>query len=248
MTTVKNIYDYINSIAPFTSQEEWDNSGFLIGEWKKEVKKCVVTLDITKEIVSQAKEIGADLIVSHHPVIFSKLRSVYKGTPVYDLISSEISVISAHTNFDIAEGGINDILAAALELKDISFCEGDILRFGELAVSMTASEFASYVKEKLHIEHLRYSNSREMIKKIAVCGGAGSDFLADAMKQADAFVTGDASYHTLLDAGEADFCLVAAGHYETENIGVKALFKQLSNIFPDVEFLDLQQPNPVYYI
>ena len=111
MTTVKNIYDYINSIAPFDTQEEWDNSGHLVGDFRAEVKRVVLSLDATKEVVSYCDDVNTDLLLTHHPVIFSKLADVKSGSVVYELVKNNIACISAHTNFDKAECGINANLA-----------------------------------------------------------------------------------------------------------------------------------------
>ena len=100
MTTVKNIYDYINSIAPYDTQEEWDNSGHLVGDFRQEVKKVVMALDATKEVCAFAKDIGADLVLTHHPVIFRPVSDVLSDSAVYALANSGISALCAHTNFD----------------------------------------------------------------------------------------------------------------------------------------------------
>lgn len=245
MTTVKNIYDYINSFAPFDTQESWDNSGFLIGDGKKEVKKCVVSLDVTNDVLKTAIAENADLIVSHHPVIFSKLGEIHSNSVVFNAIKNNVSVISAHTNFDIADGGINDALVKQLCLKNVKKSDDACLRIGELPNKMSCVELAGYVQKKLVSNSVRYSKSSNEICKIAVCGGAGADFIKDAMTLADAFVTGDASYHNILDAGEDNFCLVSAGHFDTEIYGVKALLEKLSSLFMDVEFMFSNQKNPI---
>ena len=118
MTTVKNIYDYINSVAPYESQEEWDNSGHLVGDFRKEVKKVVMSLDCTKAVVNFANDVNADLVLTHHPLIFGGLKNVMSDTAVYNLINSNIAYLCAHTNFDKAECGINTNLAKLLGLND----------------------------------------------------------------------------------------------------------------------------------
>lgn len=248
MTTVKNIYDYINSIAPFDTQEEWDNSGFLAGDFRREVNRCVVTLDVTRDVLAYAKEQKAELILSHHPAIFSKLTAVTSDRLIYDIVRSGISVVCAHTNYDMAAGGINDVLAERLGLNGVTVCQDGLLRIGELSTALDSAGFAKHVKERLHTKQLRYSATSKQIKRVAVCGGAGSDFIAATQSEADAYVTGDASYHTLLDAGQADFCLIAAGHYETEFIGVQALSKRLEAFFEEVYFIDPKQEHPVHIL
>lgn len=248
MITIRQIYQAIDSIAPFATQEPWDNAGFLIGDDQKEVRRCVVTLDVTKEVLSFAKEQQAGLIVSHHPVIFSKLAQIHKESIVYALIQSDIAVLSAHTNYDLAQGGINDVLAGVLQLQGLVSCADGCLRVGSLSEAMTADNFAAYVQRQLNAPQVRYTSVPGVIRKVAVCGGAGADFIRLAQENADAYVTGDASYHNLLDAEQSGFCLVAAGHYDTELPGVKALRSKLAALFPEVDFLDAMQKHPVAFI
>lgn len=245
MTTVKNIYDYINSFAPFSTQEGWDNSGVLIGDRRAEVKKCVVALDVTKEVLDFAVKNSAQLIVSHHPVIFGSVKSVAADTVIYDAVKNDVAVVSAHTNYDVALGGINDVLAKNLELTDVMADESGFLRYGKLENSMTCEEFAKYIKEKLSCESVRFSHTDRKISTVAVCGGAGADFIDSAMTVADAYVTGDLSYHNILDASEQDYCVVAAGHFETEVAGAMALCDKLAALFTDVEFTKAPQKNSV---
>lgn len=245
MTTVKNIYDYINSIAPFDQQEEWDNSGFLIGDFRKEVKRVVLTLDATKAVTSYAAEIGADLIISHHPVIFGGIKELKKGDVVYTCAENNIAVISAHTSFDIAVDGINDNLCSRLGLKNVQKIEGTFINVGELDYEMSIDDFAEFVKDTLDVNGIRYTDTEKTIKKVAVGGGACEEFTEDAMKVADCFLTGDMKYHKMLDCAEQGFSVISAGHFETESESFRMLLNKLEMIFPDVEFVWGNQKNPV---
>ena len=152
--TVADIYSYINEMAPFDRQESWDNSGFLVGDGAKEVKKIALALDVTNDTLRQAEEFGADLMVSHHPVIFDPLRNVHSNTPVYYAIEHGISIISAHTCWDSAEGGVNDVLASLLRLEDVVPVVPDssgicMLRMGSLKNAVPAAEFAEIAAETL---------------------------------------------------------------------------------------------------
>ena len=118
MPTVREIYEYINSFAPFSSQESWDNSGLLLGDPDRQVKTVAVVLDATKKTVEAAKKAQADMIVTHHPVIFSPLKKITAGSVVYDLLTNDISVVSAHTCWDSAAGGVNDTLAEILGFEN----------------------------------------------------------------------------------------------------------------------------------
>lgn len=245
MTTVKNIYDYINSIAPFDTQEEWDNSGFLLGEYRKPVKKAVLTLDVTKKVSELAAGIGADLIISHHPVIFSPLTEIKKGSVVYTLVNHDIACISAHTNFDKATCGINAKLAEMLGLDNVYFLDNGFVAVGELDYPMSMDDFAQYVSECLDCSGIRYTDTDRLIKKVAVGGGACAEFMQQACENSDCFVTGDLKYHDMLDASEQGFAVVSAGHFETENKPFLSLYDALSKMFSDVEFVLSEQENAV---
>ncbi len=245
MTTVKNIYDYINSIAPFDTQEEWDNAGFLIGEFRKEVKKAVLCLDVTKAVAEYAKDVEADLIISHHPVIFNGIKNVKKGSAVYTCIENDIAVISAHTNFDLAESGINYNLAMRLGLNDIKQIDGSFLAVGNLDYEMSIDDFAQFVSDTLDVSGLRYTDTEKPVKAIAVGGGACEEYIELAVQNADCFVTGDMKYHAMLECAENSYAVISAGHYETEHDSFIMLMDKLKALFADVEFLSANQKNPV---
>lgn len=245
MTTVKNIYDYINSIAPFETQEEWDNAGFLIGDFRKEVKKAVLCLDVTKAVAEYAKDVEAGLIISHHPVIFSGIKNVKKGSAVYTCIENDIAVISAHTNFDLAESGINYNLATRLGLDDIRQIDGSFITVGSLDYEMSMDDFAQLVSDTLDVSGLRYTDTEKPIKTVAVGGGACEEYTELAMQNADCFVTGDMKYHAMLDCAENGYAVISAGHYETEHDSFLMVMDKLKAIFVDVEFLSANQKNPI---
>lgn len=245
MTTVKNIYDYINYIAPFDAQEKWDNSGFLVGDFRKEVKKVVLTLDVTKAVAAYAADIGADLIVSHHPIIFGGLTTLKKGDVVFDCIENHIAVISAHTSFDVADGGINDNLCERLGLVNVQKIEGTFINVGELDCEMSIDDFVQLVNDKLEVSGLRYTDTEKDIKRVAVGGGACEEFTENAMAVADCFLTGDMKYHKMLDCAEQGFAVISAGHFETESESFHMLLEKLQAVFPDVEFIWGEQKNPI---
>lgn len=245
MTTVKNIYDYINSIAPFDTQEEWDNSGHLAGEFRKEVRRCVLALDATKEVCAFASDIEADLLLTHHPLIFHGIESVKSDSAVYTLVKSGVSCISAHTNYDIAEGGINDSLAAILGLKNIRRVEGSFISVGELEGEMSIDDFAEYVNGTLGCAGIRYTDTEKLIKTVAVGGGACEEEADAAFANADCFLTGDMKYHKMLDAAEEGFAVISAGHFETENKAFLMIKDRLETVFSDVEFIIAPVDNPI---
>lgn len=244
MAKVKDFYGYLNSIAPFETQEDWDNSGMLVGDMDAEVKKVAVVLDITHEEIKKAKAIGADLIISHHPVIFSPVKSVTRGSVPYELVASSINALCCHTPLDIADGGTNDSLAKLLGIE-VTRTEDPILRLGTVEPT-TAENLAGKIAKTLNTK-VRYADAGRKIEKIAICTGAGCS-LIEAAGEIDAFITGDASHHNFLDCIQAGITLIAAGHYETEIVVVPVLVKNLQAQFPDIEIIDIKQKNPIKFI
>lgn len=244
MAKVKDFYGYLNSIAPFETQEDWDNSGMLVGDMNAEVKKAAVVLDITHEEIKKAKAIGADLIISHHPVIFNPIKSVTKGSVPYELVASSINALCCHTPLDIADGGTNDSLAELLGIN-VTRADDPILRLGTVEPT-TAQKLAGKIANTLNTK-VRYADAGKTIKKIAICTGAGCS-LIEAAGEIDAFITGDASHHNFLDCVQAGITLIAAGHYETEIVVVPVLVKKLQAQFPDIEIIDIKQENPIKFI
>ncbi len=247
--TVKKVFDFINSIAPFEKQCEWDNSGLIIGDPSQKICKIGVVLDITADAIRYAAKNEIDLIISHHPVIFRAIKSVTADDPAYMLIKNGISAICAHTSLDIANGGVNDALADALgfenavplsdsgETEMIRICETD---------KTNAYELSKLVAEKLST-CVTVADGAKPVKKVALCGGAGGDFLFDvAANGCDAFITGEAKHHEFLAAKELGLTLIAAGHFETENPVVAVLAEKIRNEFAcDVEIIP--QESPVKY-
>lgn len=253
MITVKNISDYINSFSPYNTQCSWDNSGMLVGDADKEVNKIGFALDLTTESLESAKKYGVDLIITHHPIIFKAQKNFLKGNLAYELAVSGISAISAHTCFDCAKGGVNDVLCEILGIEDCApvpcdECIEPMVRVGNVRTT-DAEAFAKFVGERLGaVCRVAYAENQS-IEKVAVCGGAGADFLDDVIGAgADAYVTGDCSHHGFLDAKEKGITLIAAGHFETENPSVLRLMDLIASQFPEIELCLLKQTNPVKYI
>ncbi len=253
MVTVKNISDYIDSIAPYNTKCDWDNCGLLIGDINKEVKKIGFALDMTSEVLSDAIDKGVDLIITHHPIIFRPMKNFLKGNLAYDLAVSGISAISAHTCFDCAQGGVNDVLCELLGIKNAvgvpdEECPVPMARIGDIE-PMTSVEFSKKVADVLGTA-CRVADCDNIIKKVAVCGGSGpDDFLfTSAQMGADVIITGEIKHHIFLAAKEIGVTAIQAGHYETENPAVSALMKYINNEFNDVECLLLRQSAPTKII
>ena len=248
--TVKDIYNFIDSIAPFSQQCEWDNSGMLVGESNKEVKKIALVLDITAEAVKKAAETGADLIISHHPVIFKAVKSFTDSDPAFLIAKNGISAICAHTSLDCAEGGVNDMLASSLGFENVSALpvDGEAAMVRVADTDTDADSLAKLVCEKL-CTGVRIADSGKRIKKVAFCGGGGGDFIeAVAESGCDAYITGDVSHHEFLDALALGLTVIAAGHFETENPVIPSLAEKIKKNFAvDVEIIPQNSPVKYYF-
>ena len=240
MSKVIDFYNFIDSIAPFATQESWDNSGFLVGDGEKEVKKVLLALDATEDVLNEAAEIGADLIITHHPVIFGALKEFHPKNIAFLAAEKGIAIISAHTCLDIADGGVNDCLAAALGLKNVvKVDDGEgLMRMGELEEELSCEEFIKYVAEKLDVGGIKYTPADKKIKKAAVCGGSGGDLYPFAVKAgADAFVTANIKHNQWIEMRREGCCVLDAGHFCTENTVIEPLAEKLSSNFDDVEII-----------
>ena len=214
---VGKIYDIINEFAPFETALDYDNVGIMIGSRETEVRKILVSLDCSMAVAEEAKDIGAELIVTHHPLIFRPLYRVDSDSAEAFLLRNSLSLISAHTNIDLSPLGTGQYLAEVLGLKGIT-AAGDIL-IGELPEEMTADEFLGLVKKNLSCEKIRYTDGKALLKKIALCPGSGGEFWDEARAAgADAYLTGDVKHNFFISAADRKFMLIDAGHYETEKI------------------------------
>ena len=239
--TVRDIYGYINSIAPYDMQLGFDNSGLNVGGMDAHVRKIGVCLDLTEQAVDFAIDNGMDLIISHHPVIWSGLKSVRPDDVVYSLIKNGIAALSAHTNLDSANGGVCDTLCMALGINTLEnayldeFPDVPIARLGVIDGEMTADDFAAFLKEKLSSPDVRYHSCGRAVHKIGVFNGAGTDLIPFAKAHgADSVVTGDVKHHEWLDAAKMGINLFDAGHFCTENIIVQKLCGLINSRFGDI--------------
>lgn len=239
MTTVGEIYGFLDAIAPFEYQMDFDNSGLLVGDENKEVESVLVSLDITNGVVKEAVGLGCGLIISHHPVIFTPIRSLMIDSPVYSLAASGISAICAHTNLDDADGGVNACLAEKLEIIGAGKVEGcDTGLLGRLDKPYTPPKFACFVRDRLGCGAVQFVEGSSMIEKVAVIGGAGGEYI-DLMFDAgaDAVVTGEVKHHILIDAQDNGKSLIVAGHFNTEAVVLEPLAERLRMRFPKVKFV-----------
>lgn len=236
---VFNIFEYLNRLFPTNTACDFDNVGLLVGDGDAEVKKALVSLDCSNDTVNEAIKNGCELIITHHPVIFSPLKSVTSENLVYSLIKNDISVISMHTNMDIGENGVNDALCQKLGLKNIKPLtaeDGYLLKCGEIE-PQSASDFANHLKSTLG-GRIKFCDGRKPIKTVLVCSGSGGDFLFDAKLHGfDALVTADIKHNKFLEASNYGISLFDAGHFETEDIIVEPLKEMLENEFNSIDFI-----------
>lgn len=249
MVTVQDVFSYLNTQAPVQYKMDFDNVGLLAGNPQAPVQYVLTALDITDEVIEEAAEVGVQLIVSHHPLIFTPLKHVTAddrtGRKILQLAINELSAICMHTNLDIAEGGVNDALMAALDAAVTGILEptgtgtyGQLLgcgRVGTLRESMTFDSFLQFTASRLNTNGLRYCASGKPVEHIAVCGGSGGDMLElAAALGCDTFVTADVKYDRFLAAKELGINLIDADHFCTENVVIPPLTEKLRKQFPEL--------------
>lgn len=239
--TIQEIFNYLNTRAPFDTAEGWDNPGMLVGDPRREVTRVLVALDATAGAVDTAEAVYADLIVTHHPAIFAPLKRLTADSIPYRLAAAGIDLIAAHTNLDKAEGGVNDTLAARLGLADVTVAADEYTRIGTLTEPMSARDFAAHVAGVLDTA-VRYSGDKE-VRTVAVCGGSGGDFMLRCIGAADAYVTGEVRHHEWL-AAAGHVNVIEAGHYATEVPVVDTLCTWLTETFPDLTVIPYRDGDP----
>jgi len=231
---VKDFLDFFEEIAPSALAESWDNPGLQAGSISANVSKAFVALDPTVDAADSAIEAGAQLLITHHPLLFRPLSRIdsdsYPGNVIRKALNEGLSIISAHTNLDSAKGGINDILASILDLTSVVALEqkGDdagtgMGRVGDLAGPVPLEEFAATVKKLLGLEIIRIAGHMRvpLVKRVAVVRGSGGSLLnLAAEKGAQVLITGDIGYHNALDARSAGIILMDAGHFATEKMAM----------------------------
>ncbi len=240
MTTVRDIYEYMDSFAPFASAEEWDNVGVLVGDKGAPVTKALLSLDITNEVVSEANEIGAELIISHHPIIFGGIKRVEASSPVYMAARFGITCLCAHTNLDKSPVfGVNTALAEAAGLTGCAPSEkNDILFIAKTTETLAPGDLAARLKKRLHMGGVAFTEYNMEINKVGLCSGAGgSEIYSAAEEGCDAFITGEIKHHELLFANASGISTFILGHYKSEDVVISPLAKRLSAAFPEVDFV-----------
>ncbi len=222
--------------------DTWDNTGFQIGNGEKQINKILIALDLDKKILDISIKNNCDMIITHHPIIFKPLKDITsknnKGELILDIIKNDIVVYNAHSNLDLAEGGVNHQLANILGLINTN-CLRPIIdtnegygygRIGEIE-EIALVDYLDIIKDKLKANKIVVYGNRDIrINKVAVCGGSGSDFIYDAYKMdADIYITGDIKYHDAQFAHELGLTIIDAGHFNTEKIILPVIKDYLNN-------------------
>lgn len=229
MVELNKILDFINEFAPASLAESYDNVGLLIGGKDREINKVLITLDADEAVIQEANDKGCDLVISHHPLIFSPLKRITDddsiSRTVTSLIKNNIALISAHTNFDSVKNGLCDLfLDKIADVKNKKALTGDeengCGRIGEIPEKLKLADILQRVKNEFCLDTVRYVGDKErLIKKIAVCNGGGADFIYDANAgDAELYITGDIKYHHARFAYENGMSLIEIPHYNAEII------------------------------
>ena len=255
---VKDIIKVIEEFAPLSIQEGWDNSGLCIGSPEDEVNSVLLALDCTPALVDEAIECGADMIVTHHPLIFSGLKRINPedmiGETVINAIKAGIAIYAAHTNADKVLEGVSGAMAARLGLEDVQVLEPDgdgvgLGVVGQLKTPMTGNQILELIGEKFSPGAIRSSKPIEgTVSRIAMCGGSGGSLIGAARKAgAQVYISGDISYHNFFTP--EGFMIVDIGHYESEIEIVDILFSLIKKNFPTfaVRITQNLKSNPVFY-
>lgn len=254
----------MNNWASPKLAEDWDNIGFQIGDGEKEIKRILVALDLDNEVYEKSLEENFDMIITHHPLIFKPISSIttssYKEKLIYNLIKNEIVVFNAHTNLDQADGGVNDELAKLLDLKNSVLLKLNGLkgfqpeygygRVGDIEETSLA-EYIKFIKEKLNIDYLTvYGNQKRIVKRVAICGGSGSEFIYNAYDEnACIYITGDIKYHDAQLCSELGLTIIDAGHYHTEKVILPVIKEYLEKETYDNLYIEIwDKPSPPYRI
>lgn len=257
---IADIYRFLDGLYPFSLQEKWDNSGLLVENYDMKCSKVVLSLDITNKVIDEAFEKGAELIISHHPVIFEARKRITRNDPVFRLIEREIAAICMHTDLDIAAGGTNGVILEKLSEK--LKLAGEPEHFEELGVgnglgwiinleeAVSPKQLAEICREIFGCEHIRMSKRRHGISRIAFCSGSGGSMLGlAAEKGCDALITGDVKHDVWIDANNNDVAVLDCGHFHTENLVLEQLRYVLEKEFPqlDVEIAE-SSVDPCVYV
>lgn len=241
---VKDIIGNLEKKYPKANAESWDNVGLIVGKLNQEVRKVQLSLDTTDKVIENAIKNSADLIITHHPMIFKPVKTITTmdnlGRKIIKLIENNKSLYAMHTNLDSSKDGLNDYILNLLEVEnskviDVNEFDNEvgIGRLYTLSKEMNIDEYATFVKNSLKIKNIRIisENREKIIKKVALINGSGMSYWRKVKSLgADLFITGDIGYHDALDAKEAGTNVFDIGHFESENCFVELLRKDIEGM------------------
>jgi len=241
--TIREIYNYINEIAPFKNQSSSDNSGLIVGDYNSPVKNILVCLDVTNDVVDEAIKKGADLIIAHHPLMYRPISKISGYDPLHALIRNNIYMIAVHTNIDVAFGGVSDLMLeklgfpesndAILPISDEGIGYGRII---SLSTPISAKDLAQKCKVAFECTIVKYIDAGKPISKIGVSSGSAADSVDVALEVGcDAFICGEVKYDKMLFAKDHGLTLIEAGHFHTEDIFCEDLVNRLKTKFNEIK-------------
>ncbi len=252
------IIEKLESIAPIRFAQEWDNVGFLAGRREKEVQTVFIALDATDEVIDEAVEVGADMILTHHPLIFRPLTRVntddFIGRRVVRLLQNDICYYAMHTNFDVmgmAEAAASELGLTEAKVLTVTNEEGKtegIGRYGKLKEVLSLAECAAYVKEVFRLKHVNvYGDLEAPVRVAAISPGAGKSVGKDAVRVgADVLITGDVDHHMGIDLKAQGVSVIDAGHYGVEKIFMPYMKDFLKKEIPSIQICMAEEKNPYY--
>ena len=242
---LQDILHFFEQKAPLSTAEEWDSVGLLVDCGHTDIDAVTLALDATPAAIRFAASQGAQLLITHHPIIFAPLRVLSANHPAAVALSCGVSVLCLHTNLDKAAGGVNDTLAALLGLQDVTVTPDGLCRVGTID-STSTEQFAALCAEKLNTTVAVCGDNT--ISRVAVCGGSGGDYIPDLVGVADAFVTGEVKHHEFLAAQDSDMTVIAGGHFCTEYPVVNTLKTWLATAFPNLKIATFETDAPYRFL
>lgn len=258
----QEIIEVLEEHSPAACALEWDNVGLLAGRRDREVRRVMIALDAVDDVIEQAVRSEADMLLTHHPLIYGARKSINTddcvGRKLVKLIQADISYYAMHTNFDVmgmaqlsAEklGLVPDYVLEETMTDGLGQSQG-IGRYGKLPERMELGRFAEYVKECFGLEHVRVCGALDtLIENVAVSGGSGKSMVEPALRAgADVLVSGDFDHHTVLDAVAEGLCIIDAGHFGTEKMFVPYMSSYLKRTCPGLDILEAVQEEPFHYM
>lgn len=241
MVKARDICGYINELAPFDTAMDFDNVGLLVGSGECESGLVLTALDATPAVIDEAVQLGAKIIVTHHPVIFDPLKRLDDHSVVYKAAQKGITIISAHTNLDIAKGGVNETLAKAVGVNIKESFPEDCALIGDLPEPMSCRALADSIRTSLDLPGLRYTDTDKQLRTALVsCGAGGHNIFLAKKCGADAFITGEIKHHEIIFANSNRIAVFDLGHFGSEDVIIPKLTDLLAARFTDIRFRQAQ--------